>query len=176
VSSIKCKLDLLGEYLVEIEKFSLIPYDSYYDNFFVNLSPNKSMKIKIYKDGGYPTIEGYHGKVMYMNRILQEFKKFKKELTLELTEASKAVITDNSILEKSIEAKAQAKKLADPPKKGLVKIRIRDSCIVVPRTSNSKDSLVIFGESAEVKVGKIIFSPFLFQFIFLLFGHYIILS
>jgi len=147
-------MDPHGEYLVMIEKFSLIPYDSYYDNFFVNLSPDKPMKIKIYKENEYITIEGYHGKVIYMNRILQEFKRFKKQLTLELTQASKDVIPNNLILEKSLEAKAKAKKDADPPKKPLVRIRVRDSCIIVPRTTNSKDALVIFGESAEVKVGK----------------------
>lgn len=87
-----------------------------------------------------------------MNRILQELKKFKKELTEDILTNSRMIMTRNSIYEKSMSA--GIKEEVEKENKPMMKIVIKNSCIVIPRTTSSKDALVLFSDHVKVKVGK----------------------
>jgi len=110
------------------------------------------MIVKFFKEEDYPTLLLQNCKIVFMNRILQELKKFKKELTEDILTNSRMILTKNSVYEKSMPT--GIKEEAEIENKPMMKIMITNSCIVVPRTTVSQDALVLFADRVNVKVGK----------------------
>jgi len=150
IIKLESKMGLKKDFRVLIKKISLIPYDSYYEDFFADLSPEQKMHIELYKEDGSIVFDARNCKVVYMNRVLKEFKKFKKEITLEIKKLQSALITNAELYERPLEK--EKKDEVEKPNKNILKVRVRDGIVVVPRSTNSKDALVIIGNVVEVLV------------------------
>lgn len=155
ILSLDYNIDFKPSYTATIGKLSLIPggKECYYDNFFVNLSAHQPMKVQLLKEEEYPTLVLQNCKIIFMHKIIQELKKFKKELTEEILTNSRMIMTKNSIYDKSMSAGIKEEKEKDRENKPMMRILIKNSCIVVPRTTVSKDALFLFSDHVKVKVG-----------------------
>ena len=128
------------EYSGKISDISLIPYeDSYYKNFFVGLKDSKQVSVDIVKGQGVPIFTVENSKIVLLNRTLLELKKFKKELAI------------NDEVAPQNQSEKEALDIADTP---MFKLILKNSSIVLPRNSTSKEALVLLCELANVNLSK----------------------
>lgn len=142
----------MSHYEAEIGEISLIPYDSYYDNFMVPLDKSLPIKVTLLKKK-HLIIYIENSKVIYMNRVIQEIKQFKAEIEKEIAEHAKNIISHKSL--HSINTLTDIDSALQ--NEHIMRIKFRNSCFVIPRDCNSADVVVMLFDSAEVRIGKLIF-------------------
>jgi len=135
--------------MTTIKKLSIIPYDSYYDNVLINMSKNKSIKLKIYNEDDYPTFYIKNAKLIYLDRLFKEIKQFKSEIQKEISESSKK-IANNSPFKQRNPTKSRDEEDVGP----FFRLKLKNSCFVFPRNSNSKDLVLFLFDKADVKFGN----------------------
>jgi len=142
----------MKSFMTTIKKLSVIPYDSYYDNILIPMSKSKSIKLKIYNEDDYPTFYIKNGKLIYLDRLFKEIKQFKSEIEKEISENSKQ-IANNSPFKQRNPTKRRDEEDIGP----FFRLKLKNSCCVFPRSSNSKDLVLLLFDKADVKFGNIIY-------------------
>ena len=113
---------------------------------FMNIREGTNMRIRIYNEDECPVcvIEGC--KVIFINRSIQEIKRFFSLL-------NQAIIKDLDKI--SIQSPQRRKidyKLLHEGDTILIRIAVRDSCVVIPRNSNTREVAIVFSNSIDIKI------------------------
>lgn len=152
VASVKYKRDNMSHYEAEIGEISLVPYNSYYDNFMVPLDKSMPLKIILLKKT-HPVLFVENSKVIYMSRVIQEIRLFKIEIEREIAEHARNIANY-----KVLQARNTLQGIDLPwQNKRIMSIKFHNSCLILPRACDSKDVVVMLFDSAEVRIGKCIF-------------------
>ena len=138
----------MKDYLTTLKSLSIIPYDSYYDNILIKMSKDKPIKLKIYNEDGYPTFYIKNAKLIYLERLFKEIKQFKSEIEKEISESSKKIVEGSPFKQRRIQTKSIHEGLGP-----VFRIKLKNSCFVFPRSSNSKDLTLLLFDKADVKFG-----------------------
>ena len=148
----KFEIDVEGDYRAEIDKLLLVPYNSYYGSLFMDVSKDKPMKVKIYKQDNLPVIHLQNSRIVLINRAVKELLRFKKELFDELNNSSNVILDISSQINKYLDIDTNQ----DPEKIGGSPYRIvtEDSYLIIPKDSNSRDVLVLSTKRTVIDISK----------------------
>lgn len=139
--NVKFELDMNKEYRGEIDKISLLPHDSYYENIFNNMSKDKPMTFKIYREDKCPVYHFTNCRLIYLSRVLKELTRFNKEVSDSIAKQAETVL-DLSVNEPD-SLSVQSQEIPEEKTTPIFKLYLDDSCLVVPRDSTSKDVVII---------------------------------
>ena len=148
------------DYDIDIGKFSLKPHDSYYNNFILNMAKEETFAIKVIKEKNYPVLKIKNSKIIYLNRVIGEIREFIRSIESEIQLSSQKLAEAKSI--KIVQEPLQTQTNKDDQifastKSNVMKIVIEDSCLVIPRSSRSKDIFVLMFKKLEAFIGNFTF-------------------
>ena len=144
------EVDLKGEYRAEIDSLGFMPYDSFYENLVTSLAGGNLTNIRLYKEDGYAVFVGHGCRLIWLARAIREVQLFQRDVTNQLKDSTKYLMLD--ITDPPSKQEQQQKNVERKP--GFrMKIRLEDSCVVIPRSSKSKDVIVAVAKMIELKRG-----------------------
>ena len=149
----KFEIDVEGDYRAEIDKLLLVPFNSYYGSLFMDVSKDKPMKVKIYKQDNLPVIHLQNSRILLINRAVKELMRFKKEFFDELNNSSNIILDVSSQINKYLDIDNNQ----DPEQIGGSPYRIvtEDSYIIIPKDSNSRDVLVLSTKRTIIDISNL---------------------
>jgi len=140
-------------YKVDIENLSIIPYDSYYKNFITHMSPAHRLQIRVEKSHTSPVVKIKNAKIIYLSRMITELKEFQKAVEKNISMNAQKLADTESL--KLAPQPAETKKAElDTGKKSVMKLEFENSCVVMPRSSHSKDVFIALFDKLEAFIDK----------------------
>ena len=116
------------------------------------MSANHRLQIRVEKYNNNPVLKIKNGKIIYISRMITELKEFQKAVERNISIHAQKIADTESL--KLAQNPAEEKKSGlDTGKKSVMKLEIENSCLVVPRNSQSKDVFIAMFDKLEAYIG-----------------------